>query len=84
MTDDEPVQRWEDLTVTQAARVLLAAGYDRPAVQTILAEADKFPSRWAYTADRRRCVVKHMPAGDFDVADCEESEKRIAALRRRR
>ena len=77
------IDRAEGLTAYRAAQELFAAGYDLDTTAAILAEADKHPSRWAYAPDRRRCAVKHMPSGLFDVADCEQSEATIAALRRR-
>lgn len=70
------------MTPFKAAAALFAAGYAKPAIQAVLDEAARFPGGWAYTADRRRCVVKHMPAGDFEVRDCAESEARITAARR--
>jgi len=71
------------MTPFKAAAALFAAGYDQAAIRAMLAEAEKFPGRWAYAADRRRCVVKHMPAGEWEVVDCEESENRIRAARGR-
>ena len=77
------VQHWPGLTRGQATFRLARDHYGAEA-PALLDEAEKFPGRWAYTADRHRCVVKHMPAGTFEVADCEESEERIKALRRDR
>jgi hypothetical protein len=67
-----------------AASALFAAGYKQPEIKVLLAEADRFPELWAYAPDRRRCVVKHMPSGGFEVRDCAESEARIAAARQGR
>jgi hypothetical protein len=71
------------MTLFKAAETLIAAGYDQREARALLNEADAYPERWAYASDRRRCVVKHMPAGSFEVRDCAESEARIAASRRR-
>jgi hypothetical protein len=59
---------------------LADAGYDEAAVAAVLEEAAQFPGRWAYTADRRRAVVKNMPAARWQVADTAATEARIAAL----
>jgi hypothetical protein len=70
-------------TRAQVAGLLTVEGYD-PA--QIMADADKFPNSWQYTADRHRAVVKHMAHrrvadGTFEVQDCSETEDKIAALR---
>ena len=65
-----------------AGRELAGAGYDQAAVAAVLDEAARFPGRWAYTADRRRAVVKNMPAARWQVADTAATETRIAALAR--
>ena len=72
-------------TRAQVAGLLTVEGYD-PA--QIMADADKFPNSWQYTADRHCCVVKHMARavadGTFEIQDCAETEERILALRRGR
>jgi hypothetical protein len=68
------------MTPAMVATVLANAGY---AAETgrLTAEARKFPGTWAYTVDRHRAVVHHMPRDDWEVADCAASEERIKALR---
>jgi hypothetical protein len=63
-------------------RELADAGYDEAAVAAVLDEAARFPGRWAYTANRRRAVVKNMPAARWQVAGTAATEARIAALAR--
>jgi hypothetical protein len=63
-----------------AGRELADAGYDEAAVTAVLDEAARFPGRWAYTDDRRRAVVKNMPAARWQVADISAAEARITAL----
>ena len=82
VSDYRPVSLLADVTSYAVARCLFDTGYPVKAVRAVLAEADRFPEMWAYTSDRRRCVVKHMPSGLFEVQDCAESEARIKALRR--
>jgi hypothetical protein len=71
------------MTLGQATFTLARDGYGSEA-PALLADAERFPGTWAYTADRRRCAVKHMPAGTFEVVDCAASEALIAARRRGR
>jgi hypothetical protein len=63
-----------------AGHKLADAGYDEAAVAAVLDEAARFPGRWAYTADRRRAVVKNMPAARWQIADTAATEARITAL----
>jgi hypothetical protein len=75
------------LRLHATARAEAAATLDAyPADQAgrVLDEAEKFPGSWAYTADRRRAVVFHMPGGTWEAADTAETEERIAAYARRR
>lgn len=67
------------VTREQVREALVAAGFADEA-ETVLDEAQKYPGRYAYTANRWRCVVYHMPAATWYFADCRESEQRIAAL----
>lgn len=68
----------------EAATALAAAGYDQAARAAVLDEAERFPTRWAYTEDRRRAVVFVMPGGTWRVEDTEAAEAAIAASRPRR
>jgi hypothetical protein len=58
---------------------MTAAGYSHKDARAVLDEARQFPGRWAYTGDRRRAVVFHMPAGRWTVHDTEDTERRIRA-----
>jgi hypothetical protein len=71
-----------NLTRGQACYRLALARYGSQA-EALLTEADRWPGRWAYTADRHRAVVKYMPAGRYEVRDTAASEDAIAALARR-
>lgn len=65
-----------------AGRELADAGCGKTEVAAVLDEAARFPGRWAYIADRRRAVVKNMPAARWQVTDTAATETRIAALAR--
>lgn len=67
-------------TRTEAAGQLAAAGYEAAEIGALLDEAQRFPGRYAYTADRGRCAVHDMPADHWHVEDCRESEAVITAL----
>jgi hypothetical protein len=71
------------MTRGQATFVLARDHYGAEA-PAVISAAERFPGTWAYTADRHRCVVKHMPAGTFEVRDCASSEDRIKAAGRQR
>lgn len=77
------IMHGEQITRERACWRLTRAGYGTEA-PALLELADRFPGTWHYTADRHRTVVRHMPAGTYEVADCEESEERIKALKRAR
>lgn len=70
------------MTREQAAQALADAGYEA-AAPAVLAEAGQWPCRWAYTPDRHRAAVHHMPADTWTVLDCGPSEDTIARLARR-
>ena len=70
------------MTREQATYRLAIARYGAEA-PALLERAEKCPGTWAYTADRHRAVVCHMPAGTWEVVDCAASEDYIASLSRR-
>jgi hypothetical protein len=63
---------------------LARAGYGKDQADAVMADAEQFPTRWAYTEDRRRAVVFVMPGGTWRVEDTEAAEAAIAASRPRR
>ena len=67
------------MTRDQARGVLAAVCADPDAV---LAEAKRFPCRWAYTPNRHAAAVYSMPAGTWDAADTRETEEAIRRYRR--
>ncbi len=71
-------------TRDQARDFLTVHGADEDEAAGVLTAAGQFPGTWAYTENRWSAVVRHMPAGTWEVADTREAEERIAGLRRPR
>jgi len=72
----------ENITTADEARAYLTGrGYDDEQVAATLLEANRFPGRYAYTADRCAWAVRHMPGNDWQAGDSTTAEKRLAALR---
>lgn len=76
---------WE--AATPAITHLTAAGYADAGghlgmtIVNVLLEADKYPGIYAYTADRRHWVVKHMPGRWFEAGATHPSDPALAGAR---
>jgi hypothetical protein len=68
------------VTREDAAAELAAAGIDPGQAAQMLDDAARFPGTWQYNDPARtRCVVKHMPSGQWEACDCAATEAAIRA-----
>jgi hypothetical protein len=68
------------MTRGEAAVELAAAGIDPGLATRMLDDAARFPGTWQYNDPARtRCVVKHMPSGQWEARDCAATEAAIRA-----
>lgn len=70
----------EELTAEDVREYLAGAGYAGEA-DAMIADCLQFPEVYRYSADRHRCIVRHVMRGAYWLAaDCTDGEERIKAL----